>query len=121
MADQYLWTEDPYLIVLFKLLIKVKTIYNSLIREHARSDDNLKRHKFSVRWLIEEITQACKNYPHWYRGRQRLGSLVDLKLELEEYFDKVLNKPIEETRILYGELNHEFYATFVQLERLFQD
>ena len=119
MADQKLWQDDPYLLVLYKLIVKTKQAYEACRRPGGASQRNLKRHKFTVKWLIEEISQACRTYPHWYRGRQCLGQLIDYRLEIDAYYDKVCDKPIQETMILWKTDHHHFYGTFAKLEELF--
>ena len=120
MAQALLWNDDQQLVVLYKLLERTEQIYNTL-REQGNdaSELTIKRHKFGVEWVLDEILRACRNHTNWYRGRQQLGRLVDLRMDLNDYYEKVLNQPEGQRARLFRDHHHEFYATHVQIKGLF--
>ena len=121
MAENQLWKEDPYLTVLFALINTSRQNYQALVNPNGRTERNLKRHKFIVKWLIEEILHACRNYPQWYRGRRRIGQLVEFRLRLEDYFDRVLDHNTEQIDVLFQNLHQEFYGILTQIEAMFEE
>jgi len=115
-----LWKNDPHLIVLYNHLRIGNNIYTQLIRD-KKHVEKLRSHKFNVKWLQEEIKDACRNNDKWLGGRQQLDTLIDIRYELSIYYDSVFaDTPIEDQGEKF-ELHHqEFYAVYKQLLRLFQ-
>lgn len=110
---------DPYLIVLHRNLLQARIFYQEL-REEPQNIDRIRNHKFNVKWIKEEVHDACKNSPKWQSGRQHLESLIDIRHDLEDYYDVVFNNDsIEIQGRRFVENHHEFYAVLRHFLRLF--
>jgi len=109
---------DPYIVVLHRELIQARIHYEGL-REEPQNFDRIRDHKFSVKHLIEEIHETCRNCPHWQTGKQQLETLVDIRHDLESYYDEVFNHDSIEVQgrrfLLY---HHEFYSLVRHLLKL---
>lgn len=118
-AELGLWDQDPYLKVLERLIVKAKINHSALTRRNGRDERGWRQHKIICAWLIEEVEKACDNFPHWKRGHNRLSQLIQTKYQLQEYYDKTLDFPIDQIEAKFNVTNHEFYAYLTHLEDLF--
>jgi len=114
-----LGTNDPQLVVLHRHLLLARRYYD-LLRVEPRDRDKLRNHRFSTKCLREQIQEACKNSPKWQTGRQQLATLIELRHDLEDYWEEVFGDYRYDIQIRkFGEKHHEFYATLIQALRLF--
>lgn len=119
MAQLGLWEEDPYLKTLNRLVVKARINHSTLTRRNGRNESSWRQHKIICGWLIEEVSKACDNFPHWKRGQTKLSQLIQTKYRLQDYFDKTLDFPIDQIEAKFDVTNHEFFAYVTHIEQLF--
>lgn len=114
-----LWGKDPYLVVLYKEICLGLRFYRELLEDQGDTD-KLRNHKYSVLNLQEEIEKACKNNPHWQRGRVQLDTLIEIRYEFRSYFNIVFEQESTEAqRVKFADKHQEFYASLRLLLNLF--
>ena len=114
-----LWLGDPHLAVLRKLVIEARNIYLNLTVVQEKPEELLMKHKFSVEWLIEEIIYTVRKYDKWSRGRTKLPRLLEIRYELQTYFNKTLVFPYEEVVRLFDIYHADFNNQLTNLDNLF--
>lgn len=117
--QQRLWNEDPHFTVLLKLTFEAHAVYDHLVQQQEKPEDQILKHKFSIEWLIEELFVVIRGYDRWTRGRARLATVLDIKYKLQEYVNNTLEHPSEERARLFEENHQQFGQLINQLENLF--
>ena len=118
MAER-IWREDPQLTVLRKLVAEARAVYQSLTIIEEKPEELLMKHKFTVEWIIQEISDTTKTYEKWSRGRHKLTQLLDIRYELIDYVNKTLEYPHEETVRLFNIYREQFERHLDEIELLF--